>query len=53
MLVAYSSLFARMTNIRLIAGKNDLTHWPNMVLRGLKCLHISFDKKGRATEAMG
>jgi cytochrome P450 len=45
MKLAYSRLFARIDNIRLAPGKNDLTHWPNMVLRGLKCLHITFDEK--------
>jgi len=41
--VAFRRLFDRMENIQLAPGKNDLTHWPNMVLRGLKCLHITFD----------
>jgi cytochrome P450 len=43
--LALSKLFARITNIQLAPGKNDLTHWPNMVLRGLKELHITFDKR--------
>ena len=43
--LAYSKLFARLTNIQLAPGKNDLTHWPNLVLRGLKSLHITFDSK--------
>ena len=43
--LALSRLFARITNIQLAPGKNDLTHWPNMVLRGLKELHITFDKR--------
>jgi cytochrome P450 len=43
MSVAFRRLFARLDNIQLAAGKNDLTHWPNMVLRGLKCLHITFE----------
>ena len=43
--VALRKLFSRITNIRLAPGKNDLKHWPNMVLRGLKALHISFDKR--------
>jgi cytochrome P450 len=45
MQVAYASLLHRLTNIRLAPGKNDLTHWPNVVLRGLKELHITFDRK--------
>jgi len=45
MQVAYTKLLQRLTNIQLAEGKNDLTHWPNVVLRGLKELHITFDKK--------
>jgi cytochrome P450 len=45
MQVAFQRILQRMTNIRLAEGKNDLTHWPNMVLRGLKELHITFDKR--------
>ena len=43
--VAYTKLLSRLDNIQLQPGKNDLLHWPNVVLRGLKELHISFDKK--------
>ena len=45
MQVAFTKLLQRLTNIRLVEGKNDLTHWPNVVLRGLKSLTISFDAK--------
>lgn len=45
MQVAFSRLLHRLTNIQLAEGKNDLTHWPNMVLRGLKELHITFEKR--------
>lgn len=45
MQVAYTRLLQRLTNIRLAPDRNDLTHWPNVVLRGLKSLHITFDKK--------
>jgi cytochrome P450 len=48
MMVGFSKLFARLTNIRLAEGKNDLTHWPNKVLRGLKELHIEFDRADQA-----
>ena len=41
--VAFERLLARLTNFQLAPGKNDLTHWPNMLLRGLKCLHITFE----------
>ncbi|MEM9289481.1 MAG: cytochrome P450 [Pseudomonadota bacterium] len=43
--VAYDIIFDRMENIKLAEGKNCLTHMPNMMLRGLKSLHITFDKK--------
>jgi cytochrome P450 len=43
--VAFSKILQRLTNITLAKDKNDLTHWPNVVLRGLKELHITFDKK--------
>lgn len=43
--VAFHNLLQRLTNVQLVDGKNDLTHWPNMVLRGLKELHITFDRK--------
>jgi cytochrome P450 len=43
MQVAFTKLLQRLTNIRLVEGRNDLSHWPNVVLRGLKCLHITFD----------
>ena len=44
MILALNKLLERVDNIQLAEGKNDLTHWPNMVLRGLKALHIRFDK---------
>jgi cytochrome P450 len=45
MQVAFTHLLKRLTNIRLVEGKNDLSHWPNVVLRGLKELHISFEAR--------
>lgn len=45
MQVAFARILARLTNIRLADGKNDLTHWPNTVLRGLKELHITFEAR--------
>ena len=45
MQVAFARLLHRLTNIQLAEGKNDLTHWPNMVLRGLKELHITFEAR--------
>jgi cytochrome P450 len=48
MILAMNKFLDRAENIQLAAGKNDLTHWPNMVLRGLKALHITFDKRQSA-----
>ncbi len=45
MQVAFSKLLQRLTNVRLAEGKNDLTHWPNVVLRGLKALHITYEPR--------
>ncbi|MEM6682020.1 MAG: cytochrome P450 [Pseudomonadota bacterium] len=42
--VAYNLLFDRLDNIQLAEGKNDLRHVPNMLLRGLHELHITYDK---------
>jgi cytochrome P450 len=44
MQVSFTRLLQRLTNIRLAQGRNDLSHWPNLVLRGLKSLHIVFDR---------
>lgn len=45
MQVGFTRLLQRLTNIQLAPGKNDLSHWPNVVLRGLKSLHITFDPR--------
>jgi cytochrome P450 len=42
--VAFKHLLTRTTNWRLTEDKNNLRHWPNLILRGLEQLHISFDK---------
>ena len=42
--VAFRALFSRLTNFQVVEEKSDLDYWPNIVLRGLKQLHISFDK---------
>ena len=44
MLVAYRQLLTRLKNIRLVEGKNDLTHVPNLLMRGLKHLYIEFEE---------
>ena len=45
MTVAFSALLSRLDNIQLVEEKSDLNYWPNIVLRGLKALQISFDKR--------
>ncbi|GAB5451560.1 MAG: monooxygenase YjiB [Halioglobus sp.] len=45
MQVALTALLSRMTNFRIDDSKSDLTYWPNIVLRGLKSLHIQFDQR--------
>ena len=45
MTVAFEALLSRMENFQVIDDKSDLSYWPNIVLRGLKGLHISFDKR--------
>jgi cytochrome P450 len=44
--IAFRRLFARMDNIRLAPGKNDLNNLfvPTALVRGLKQLHLSFDR---------
>jgi cytochrome P450 len=41
--VAFRALVSRLRDIRLAPGKNDLTHTPSFILRGLKELHLEFD----------
>lgn len=43
--VAFSALLSRLENIQVVEEKSDLTYWPNIVLRGLKGMHISFEKR--------
>jgi cytochrome P450 len=43
--VAFEYLIRRTNHWRLTDGKNTLTHWPNLILRGLNDLHITFDKR--------
>jgi cytochrome P450 len=42
--IAFELLLDRLTNIRFAPGKNDFTHTPSFILRGLKELHLEFDK---------
>ncbi len=36
-------MISTLKNLRLAEGKNDLTHTPSFILRGLKELHLEFD----------
>lgn len=42
--IAFETLLSRLHNIRLAPGKNDCTHTPSFILRGLKALHLQFDR---------
>jgi cytochrome P450 len=42
--IALTTLLRRTDNWGLVEGKNTLEHHPNVLLRGLMALHISFDK---------
>lgn len=42
--VAFRHLLQRLKNLRLTPARNDFRHHPNIMLRGLKKLYISFDK---------
>jgi cytochrome P450 len=44
MVQTFDALLARTTNLAYANGCNDFTHHPSMILRGLKQLHITFDK---------
>jgi cytochrome P450 len=43
--VALRALLARLENLRLIEEKCDLSYWPNIVLRGLREVHIRFNAR--------
>lgn len=43
--VALTALLARLTNFSINEEISDLHYWPNIVLRGLKSMHLRFDKK--------
>ena len=43
--VAFTALFSRLRNFSIVEEGSDLSYWPNIVLRGLKGLHISFEKR--------
>jgi cytochrome P450 len=41
--IAFETLLGRLRNIRLMAERNDFTHTPSFILRGLKELWLEFD----------
>ena len=44
MRMAFDILLKRLKNINLAENKNDFLHHPHFALRGLKELHLTFDK---------
>jgi cytochrome P450 len=43
--VALIALLERLTDFAIDTDQSDLSYWPNIVLRGLKSLHISFSRR--------
>jgi hypothetical protein len=41
--VAFEALLSRVRNLRLADDKNDLSHVPSILLRGLQELSLDFD----------
>ncbi len=41
--IAFDVLVKRLPNLRFTPGKNDFTHHPNVTLRAMKELHLSWD----------
>lgn len=38
------TLLSRLANIEVAPARNDVTHTPSFILRGLKHLHLTFDR---------
>jgi cytochrome P450 len=51
MTVALTVLLSRLTNFSIDEESSDLNYWPNVVLRGLKGLHINFERRERCSDA--
>ena len=51
MTVASTVLLSRLTNFSIDEQGSDLSYWPNIVLRGLKGLHINFEKQEQRSDA--
>lgn len=41
---AFTRLLARTSDLRLVPDRNDFSHHPSLILRGLKALHVEFDR---------
>ena len=46
--IAFETILQRLPNLRLTPGKNDFAHHPNVTLRALKELWISWDPPVRS-----
>ncbi len=42
--VGFETLLSRLANIEVAPARNDFTHTPSFILRGLKHLHLTFDR---------
>ncbi|MBV8054338.1 MAG: cytochrome P450 [Deltaproteobacteria bacterium] len=41
--IAFETLLGRLRNLRFAGSRNDFTHTPSFILRGLKELHLEFE----------
>jgi cytochrome P450 len=41
--IAFETLLGRLPNLRFMADRNDFSHTPSFILRGLKELWLEFD----------
>jgi cytochrome P450 len=41
--IALETLLRELPNLRFAPGRNDFTHHPSLILRGLRALHLEFD----------
>jgi cytochrome P450 len=49
MVLTFQRLIDRAENFRFPPGRNDFSHHPSMILRGLSMLHIGFDHRSAAS----
>lgn len=48
MLVVFSALLSHLDNTKIDRSQSDLVYRPNIVLRGRRTLHITFEKRVQA-----